>query len=68
MREGSSKRYIKFSKFLKGQIMLKGLIVSSNSPKKQTNEFIFTTTTNLFGFFGENSRTPKSPFEIIWPA
>ena len=28
----------------KGQIISKGLLVSSNSPKKQTKEFIFTTT------------------------
>ena len=47
----------------KGQIILKGHLISSNSPKKQTKEFVFTTMTN----FRENSRTPKSPFEIIWP-
>ena len=38
----------------KGQIMSKGLLVSSNSPKKQTNEFVFTTVTNSFvRFLGE---------------
>ena len=33
---------------LKGQIISKGLLVSSNSPKKWTNEFVFTTTTKSF--------------------
>ena len=47
--------------------ILKILLVSSNSPKKQT-----TTTKNLLQrirpfIFWEISRTPKSPFEIIWP-
>ena len=37
-----------FRLFSKGQIILKGLLVSSNSPKKRTNKLIFTTTTNLF--------------------
>ena len=31
-----------------GQMIPKGLLVSSNSPKKRTNEFVFTTTTNRF--------------------
>ena len=49
----------------KGQITSKGLLVSSSSPKKRKNEFIFTTTTNSFvRFLGEFK---KSPFEIIWP-
>ena len=49
------------------QIISKGLLVSSNSPKKQTNEFVFTTTTKSFvRFLGEFEDT-KSPFEIIWP-
>ena len=40
--------------FCKGQIISKGLMVSSNSPKKQTNEFVFTTTKNSFvRFLGE---------------
>ena len=38
----------------KGQIIWKGLLVSSNSHKKRTNEFIFTTTMNLIVcFLGE---------------
>ena len=46
---------------LKGQIISKGLLVSSNSPKKQTNEFVFTTTTNLFVcFLGEFEDIKKS--------
>ena len=45
----------------KGQIILKGLMVSSKSPKKRTNEFIFTTMTNLFvRFLGEFEDTKKS--------
>ena len=41
--------------------MSKGLLVSSNSPKKQTKEFVFTTTTNLFvRFLGEFEDTKKS--------
>ena len=44
-----------------GQIISKGLLVSSNSPKKWTNEFIFTTTTNSFvHFLGEFEDTKKS--------
>ena len=45
----------------KGQIISKGLLVSSNSPKKQTNKFVFTTTTNSFvHFLGEFKDTKKS--------
>ena len=32
----------------KGQIISEGFLVSSNSPKKQTNGFLFATMTNLF--------------------
>ena len=36
-------------------------MVSSNSPKKRRNEFVFTTTTNLFiCFLGEFEDTKKS--------
>ena len=45
----------------KGQIISKGLLVSTNSPKKWTNKFVFTTTTNLFvRFLGEFEDTKKS--------
>ena len=45
----------------KGQIISKGLLVSSNSPKKRTNEFVFTTTTKSFiCFLGEFENTKKS--------
>ena len=45
----------------KGQIISKGLLLSSNSPKKRTNEFVFTTTTNSFvRFLGEFEDTKKS--------
>ena len=37
----------------KGQIISKGLLVSTNSPKIRTNKFVFTTTMNSFvRFFG----------------
>ena len=56
------------SEITKGQIISKGLLASSNSTKKQTNKFVFTTTTNSFlFFFSKNSRTPNCPFEIIRP-
>ena len=45
----------------KGQIISKELLVSSNSPKKQTDKFVFTTTLNLFDrFLGEFEDTKKS--------
>ena len=51
---------IKFM-FSKGQMISKGLLVSSNSLKKRTNEFVFTTSMNLFVcFFGEFEDTNKS--------
>ena len=48
--------------YSKGQIISKGLLVSSNSPKKGTNKFIFTTTYNEFVhlFLGEFEDTKKS--------
>ena len=43
-----------FKYIAKGQIISKVLLVSSNSPKKRTNKFVFTTTTNSFvHFLGE---------------
>ena len=51
----------------KGQIISKGLLVYSNSPKKErTNSFLLLRRICSFVFW-ENSRRPKSPFEIIWP-
>ena len=45
----------------KGQIISKRPLICSNSPKKRTNEFIFTTTTNSFvRFLGEFEDTKKS--------
>ena len=51
----------------KGQIISKGLLVSSNFPKKRTNKFVVVVKTNLFVCFLEESEDTKSPFEIIWP-
>ena len=53
----------KFKNFtvFKGRIISKELLVSSNSPKKRTNEFVFTTTKNSFvRFLGEFEDTKKS--------
>ena len=45
----------------KGQIISKGLLVSSNSPKEWINKFVSTTTRNSFiCFFGEFEDTKKS--------
>ena len=52
---------------VKGQIISKGLLVSSNSPKKQMKKFILLLRQICLFVLWENSRTPKSPFEIIWP-
>ena len=50
-----------FSADAKDQIISKGLLVSSNSPKKRTNKFVFTTTTNSFvHFLGEFEDVKKS--------
>ena len=49
------------TKVCKGQIISKGLLVSTNSPKKQMNEFVFTSTKNSFvRFLGEFEDTKKS--------
>ena len=47
--------------YTKGQIISKGHLVSSNSPKKRTNEFILTILLQRICSFGfwENSRTLK---------
>ena len=61
-----SKVYVLYE-WAKGQIISKGLLVSSNSPKnEQTISFLLLRRVRSFVFW-ENSRTPKSPFEIIWP-
>ena len=50
----------------KSQITSKGLLVSSNTPKKGMKSFLLLRWILSFVFW-ENSRVPKSPFEIIWP-
>ena len=42
-------------------------MVYLNSPKNLTNEFVLLLRRICLFIFWENSRTPKSPFEIIWP-
>ena len=55
----------------KGQLISKGVLMSSISSKKRTKEFDFTTMIpqiDLFSFvFWRKSKTPKNHFEIIWP-
>ena len=72
--EASSSATLSFKRShkIKGQIISKGLLVSSYSPKIGTNErmnertnLFFATTTNSFFVFWENLRTPKGPFEVI---
>ena len=46
-----------------GQIISKGLLVSSNSPKKWTNKSVFTTTMNLFIRFLEEFEDTKKSFQ-----
>ena len=46
----------------KGQMISKALLVSSNSPKKRKNEFVFTTTTNSFVFWGGEFEDTKKSF------
>ena len=49
----------------KGQMISKGLLVSSNFPKKRANEFVFTTPTNWFVHFLGEFEDTKCPFKII---
>ena len=53
----------------KGQIILKGFLMSSISSNKRTKEFDFTTMIpqfDLFSFvFWRKLKTPKKYFEII---
>ena len=49
-------------KVTKGKIISKGLLVSSNSPKKRTNEFLFTTTTHSFVHFLREIEDTKESF------
>ena len=59
--------WVIFGEAIKGQIISKGLLVSTNSPKKRTNEFVLLLRRIRSFFFWENLRTSRSPFEIIWP-
>ena len=53
--------------FLKVRLFQKDFLVSSNSPKKRTNEFVVVVKTNLFVRFLGEFEDIKSLFEIIWP-
>ena len=41
--------------------------MSSNSPKKQMNEFVVVVKMNSFVHFLGEFEDIKNPFEIIWP-
>ena len=49
----------------KGQIISKRPLICSNSPKKRTNEFIFTTVRRVYVRFLGESSARKKRFEII---
>ena len=51
----------------KDQIISKGLLVSSNSPKKRTHEFVVVVKTNSFVCYLGELEDTKSPFKIFWP-
>ena len=49
----------------KGQLISKTNLQAEDSPKKRTNEFVFTSIQRVFvRFLGESSAS-KKPFEII---
>ena len=55
----------------KDQIISKGLLVSSNSPKEQTNQFVFTTMVFFFFVFFGEFEDPKKSFQnyltsVLW--
>ena len=52
----------------KGQLISKANWQAEDSPKKRTNEFVFTTVAQVFSFvFWENPRLDWFAFEINWP-
>ena len=51
----------------KGQLISKINCQAEDSPKKRTNEFVFTTVRRVFVPFWENPRLDWFAFEINWP-
>ena len=49
----------------KGQLISKTNCQAEDSPKKQTNEFVFTSMRRVFVRFLEESLAKKKRFEII---
>ena len=49
----------------KGQKISKGFFLAEDSPKKRTNEFVFTSMRRVFVCFLGESSARKKPFEII---
>ena len=53
------------SESAKGQIISKRFFLAEDSPKKRTNEFVFTSMRHVFVRFLEESSARKKRFEII---
>ena len=58
---------IKFSTAFKGQLISKTNCQPEDSPKKRTNEFVFTSMWSVFVRFLGESSARKKRFEIYWP-
>ena len=52
---------------IKGQLISKANCQAEDSPKKRTNEFVFTSMRRVFVRFLGESSARKKRFEIIWP-
>ena len=52
---------------IKGQLISKWFLVSSNSSKKRTNEFFFLLWRHVLVHFLEEIEDTKNHFKIIWP-
>ena len=52
---------------VKGQLIYKWFLVSSNSSKKRTNEFFLLLWRLVFVCFLEEIEDTQKDFEIIWP-
>ena len=64
MHEISAKYCAVVIKFAKGQLISKANFQAEDSPKNQTNEFVFTTMLCVFVLFWENPRLDWFAFEI----
>ena len=51
----------------KGQLISKTNCQAEDSPKKRSNEFVFTSVLHVFVRFLGESSARKNRFEIYWP-